>query len=130
VVTRDEQVVVAVLGEQTSPGVNLTFMLNAWWVLPVHARLDQGGRATSLALDIVLRQPAPVPGGDRFVITVPETPAELMLDAGFEKIGRVYLYVHSRSGLHRYYQYVADRYGEVRAAVTRRQATRLARKSA
>jgi hypothetical protein len=130
VVTRNDQVVVAVLGEQTSPGVNLTFMLNAWWLLPVHGRLDQGGRATSLALDIVLRQPAPVPGGDRFVITLADTPGELMTDAGFEKLATVYLYVLSRSGLHRYYQYVADRYGEVHAAVTRRQATRLARQSA
>jgi len=130
VVTRDDQVAVAVLGEQTSPGVNLTFMLNAWWLLPVHARLDQGGRATALALDMVLRQPAPVPGGDRFVITVPEAPPEPLTDAGFEKIGTVYLYVFSRSGLHRYYQYVADRYGEVRAVVTHRQAARLARRSA
>jgi hypothetical protein len=130
VVTRDDHVVAAVLGEQTSPGVNLSFMLNAWWLLPVHRRLDEGGRATSLALDIVLRQPAPVPGGDRFLITLPETPAEIVTDAGFEKLGTIYLYVLTRAGLHSYYQYVADRYGEVRAAVTRRQAARLTRQSA
>jgi len=130
VVTRDDQVVVAVLGEQTSPGINLTFMLNAWWLLPVHGRLDQGGRATALALDMVLRQPAPVPDGDRFVITVPDAPPEPLTDAGFEKIGTVYLYVFSRSGLHRYYQYVADRYGEVAATVGQRHAARLSRWSA
>jgi hypothetical protein len=129
VTTRDGRVVTAVLGEHTSPGVNLTWMLNAWWVLPVHPRLDDG-RATALALETVLRAPAPTPAGDRFAITVPGVPEEPLAAAGFERLATVYLYVFSRSGLHRYYQYVADRYGEVDAAVARRQVARLARRSA
>jgi hypothetical protein len=129
VVTQDGRVVAAVLGEHTSPGVNLTWMLNAWWLIPVHADLDDG-QATALALDHVLASPAPVPGGDRFLITAPEQPTEALQAAGFEKLGTVYLYVFNRSGLHRYYQYISDRYGEVEALVTRRRLERGARLSA
>lgn len=126
VVTRDGQAVTAVLREHTTPGVNLTWMLNAWWVIPLHGALDDG-RATSLALESVLRAPPPVPGGDRFVITASDVPHEPLVRAGFQKIGTVHLYVFSRAGLHRYYQYVADRYGEVAAVAARRHTSRPAR---
>jgi len=129
VVTLDGRLVTCVLTEQTSPGINLTWMLNASWILPVHPDRDDG-RATALALDGVLAAPPPVPGGDRFVITVPGVPSEPLIAAGFEKIATVYLYVFNRSGLHRYHQYVADRYGEVGAVVSRRRIERQARLSA
>jgi hypothetical protein len=129
VVTRDGRTAVAVLREHTSPGVNLTWMLNASWVIPLHGTLDDG-RATSLALSTVLAAPAPVPGGDRFVITTADVPHDPLLGAGFQKIGSVYLYVFSRAGLHRYYQYVADRYGEVDAARARRALRQPARRRA
>jgi len=129
VITRDGRAVTSVLTEQTSPGINLTWMLNAAWLLPIHPDLDDG-RATALALDGVLGAPPPVPNGDRFVITVPGVPTEPLLAAGFEKIATVYLYVFNRSGLRRYHQYVADRYGEVGAVVTRRRSERQARMSA
>jgi hypothetical protein len=130
VVTRDGQVVTAALCEHTSPGVNLTWMLNAWWLIPVHPALDEGGAATAEALRLVIEAIPPVPNGDRFVITPSEVGPAPLLAAGFEKIAAVFLYVFDRSGMHRYYQYVADRYGEVDALVARRDVIRMARRTA
>jgi hypothetical protein len=130
VVTRDGQIVTAALCEHTSPGVNLTWMLNAWWIIPVHPSLDTGGAATAEALRLVLDAPPVVPHGDRFVITPSGVDEAPLVDAGFEKLASVFLYVFDRSGLHRYYQYVADRYGEVDALVARRDVIRMARRTA
>jgi len=113
-----------VLHEVTSPGVNLTWMLNAWWLLPVRESVASEIALRAALEARVLRSPPPSPAGDRFVIVPADAPTQALADAGFESLGRVNLFVFHRSGIHRYYQHIADRYGEVGARAARRDSLR------
>jgi hypothetical protein len=120
VVSVDDQPALALIGETTSPGVNLTWMLNAWWLLPIRSAAIS---TESVALAIeqrVLAAPAPSPAGDRFVITVDGVPSQALVEAGFESLAKVQLFVLHRSGIFRYYQHISDRYGEVGALTANR----------
>ncbi|MBN1655066.1 MAG: hypothetical protein JXA30_14955 [Deltaproteobacteria bacterium] len=112
--------VYAVLEERSSPGLNLTWMLNASWVLPIHPQLDRDGLVLSSVLQNILNAPAQSPLGDRFLNLPERTPKKPFIDAGFELIAPVNLYVLNRAGLQRYYYYAANRYGEMKALVQRR----------
>jgi hypothetical protein len=121
----------ALFQEHTSAGINLTWMLNAWWLLPVHPEGDRNGAALRAALVQVLGAPSPTPTGDRFLITDPATvPAAALQAAGFERLLRAHLYVLTRSGVHRYYHYLADRYGEVGIKTAVRDGLRVRREQA
>lgn len=124
-VTRNGVPASALFYEHTSPGVNFTWMLNAWWLLPIHPHLDEGGEVTGRAAEAMLREPPVTAAGDRFLITVSGTPGEATLERyGWKKIAPVHLFVLNRSGLHRYMGYISDRYGELGARTARRRAMR------
>jgi hypothetical protein len=100
--------------ERSSPGINLTWMLNAFWLLPIHP--DGHGDRVGLraALARVLAAPSPSPAGDRFLIVDPASvPADGLEAAGLKRLLRAHLFVLTRSAIHRYAHYLADRYGEV-----------------
>ncbi len=125
-VTKDGTAAMALFQEETSPGVNLTWMLNACWLLPICPQLDADRTVTRAAVDRILSQPSSTPTGDRFVITVDETDVSVLEEAGFERLADVWLYALNRSGLYRYSEYIADRYGEVGALTMRRKEARVA----
>ncbi len=112
----------ALIEEVTPPGLNLTWMLNASWILPVHPHLDDDGQGIRAALASLFDHPAQSPVGDRFVIVPEGAFGPPLLEAGFEKLAGVFLYVLNRAGVHRYYYYTANRYGEIGARVGRRRA--------
>src|SRR5262249_17927447 len=76
----------ALFKENASPGVNLTWMLDAWWYLPVEAyRTGDTGSIASAAAAIAA---APTEGActDRLLVVPGGTPAGPLLAAGFERL--------------------------------------------
>ncbi len=122
VATYRKQPVYAVLEERSSPGLNLTWMLNANWILPIHPRVDHDEKVLSSVLQAIINAPTCSRLGDRFLNVPQNTPKEPFLKAGFELLAPVNLYVLNRAGLQRYYYYAASRYGEMNALVQRRNA--------
>jgi hypothetical protein len=124
IVTRAGVATYAVLEERSTPGLNLTWMLNASWIIPIHAELDGDAAALDAALRSVVSRPAQTATGEHFV-NLPEGLDTDRLGAwGFEKEASVYLYVLTRAGLHRFFTYASHRYGEVDAMTARRERRR------
>jgi hypothetical protein len=127
VVTRNGESLYALLEERATPGMNLTWMLNATWVLPVHPERDPDGSALDAALAEVVDRPAQTATGERF-LNLPEGIDPQRLAAwGFTKEASLYFYVLTRAGLHRFYHYAASRYGELDALASRRERRRAER---
>lgn len=124
IVTWRRRPVYALVEEQTSPGFNLTWMLNAHWIVPLHPELDTHGNILRKALESVLKTPTPSPGGDHFVVTPRGCGAEELQQAGFRHEADVNVYALNRAGLSRYFQYTAHRYGELDAHAAARRARR------
>lgn len=119
-VWRAGQPVFAILEERATPGLNLTWMLNANWILSIHPALDVDGAAFLAALaDVVDRAPQ-APSGERFLNLPEGMPIEPLTAAGFQKEATVYAYVLNRAGLHRCYEFARSRYGESEALLKRR----------
>jgi hypothetical protein len=114
----------ALVEEISSQGLNFTWMLNATWLFPIHGKLDRDRDGLRAAIDHVLRKPKQAPTGDTFLNTVGDVDEALLLDAGFEKLADIYMYVLNRTGIHRMFYYTSDRYGEVDARTHQRQARR------
>jgi len=129
VVTRDGTILYAVLEERTTPGVNLTWMLNATWILPVHPELDQDHGALDAALDFIVQRPAQTPTGERFLNLPRGLDPACMERRGFTKEASLFLYVLSRAGLHRVLNFAVQRHGEVDAVIARRERRREGRTS-
>jgi hypothetical protein len=113
VVSHGRESLWAVIEEITSQGFNLTWMLNASWLLPIHESSDAERNGLRLALRHIIQKPPQTPTGDVFINTVEETDAQVLQEAGFEKLADVYMYTLNRTGLNRYFHYTSDRYGEV-----------------
>lgn len=127
VATCDGERAYAVIEERTTPGVNLTWMLNASWILPLHADADRDGAALDAVLAGVVAAPSQASTGERF-LNVPEGLDPERLSAwGFDKEATLYLYVVTRAGLHRLFHYTAMRCGEVEALTLRRERRRALR---
>lgn len=119
-VKRGGRIAYAVLEERSSPGVNLTWMLNAAWIVPVHPELDGDGQALSRALDEIIQRPAQSQTGERFLNLPPGLNAEVLARHGFAHEAKLRFYVLNRAGLHRLFHYTAVRWGELEAMVLRR----------
>jgi hypothetical protein len=118
----------AILREHSSAGINLTWMLNASWMVPLHPRADLDGAGVRAALGQVLSGPAPTPTGDRFlIVNAAAAPVAQLEAAGFRRLLRANLFVLTRAGVHRYQHYLLDRYGEVGIKTAVRQDVRLQR---
>ncbi|MES1204615.1 MAG: hypothetical protein ABUS79_01640 [Pseudomonadota bacterium] len=126
---RGDEPVAALLKERISPGVNLTWMLDAWWLLPVSPRSDDFPAALSLAADEIVRAPDDRPGGDKLLILPDGTPTDRFEAAGFRRLLSAHLYVLNRSGLRRYHEYISGRYGELDAKLARHETRALRRAS-
>jgi hypothetical protein len=124
VVTRAGAPAYAVLEEHATPGMNLTWMLNATWILPVHPDLDLDGRGLDAALEAIVNRPAQSSTGERFLNLPPGLDAERLAAWGFAREASLYLYVITRAGLHRFFHYAASRYGELDAMASRRERRR------
>ena len=124
VVTRGGEPAFGLVEERLTPGVNLTWMLNATWIVPIHEGLDSDGHCLDAALQSVVDKPSQSPTGERF-LNLPEGMDERRLHAwGFVKEASLYLYVFTRAGLHRYFHYTASRYGELDVLAARRERRR------
>jgi hypothetical protein len=126
VITDGQTVKAALFKERTSPGVNLTWMLDAWWLLPVESFWTKDEASVAVAAAEIARTAPDRPEADKFLIVPEGTRTAPLEAAGFEKLLNAHLYVLNRSGLRRYYEYISDRYGELGVRVTSREA-RLAR---
>ena len=113
----------ALLRESTSPGVNLTWMLSASWLLPIRPGIAPVSDSLRALLGIL--DPSPdAPLHDRFLLIPRAVPAQPLEEQGWLTRMIPRTYVLNRSGLHRYYLYIADRYGQVTARTMARQAQR------
>jgi hypothetical protein len=118
---RGDKRVYALLEERSTPGLNLTWMLNATWVLPIQTWLDADGTTLSTALAQVIARPAQAPTGDRFLNVAAGVPSAPLEAAGFRREARVHLYSLNRAGVHRFHEYASRRYGELSAVAASRQ---------
>ena len=118
---RDGKPIYAILQERSTPGINLTWMLNAAWVIPLRARLDEDGLALDAALHAISHLEPQTPTGEIFVNLPPGFDAARLRARGFSLIAPVNMYVLTRAGVHRFLQYAVDRYGEIDALALRRQ---------
>jgi hypothetical protein len=124
IVSREGRATYAVLEERSTPGLNLTWMLNASWIIPVHGELDADAAALDAALRSVVSRPAQTATGERFLNLPEGIDADRLAAWGFKKEASVYLYVLTRAGLHRFFTYATHRYGEVEAMTARRERRR------
>jgi hypothetical protein len=125
-VKRYGRIAYAVLEERSSPGINLTWMLNAAWIVPVHTELDSDGQALARALQVVVQRPAQSATGERFLNLPPGLDEAELARQGFGREAKLRFYVLNRAGMHRYIHYNAVRYGEVEAMVLKRERRRKA----
>lgn len=100
----------AMLEERASPGLNLTWLLNCSWVLPLgdETRPDALARAASE----LAAAPTDATTGERFVLLPEAIDATPFSDAGFQHTAGVDLYAYNRTGLHRWYYFLREHYGE------------------
>jgi len=120
---------IALLHEDLSPGVNLTWMQNASWVLPLGGVPTLPLDALPAALAALHRRSSPSPAGDRFVLMPGDVDGGPLTEAGWVHQLDARIYVLNRAGLHRYYHYVTDRYGEVGVRKAWRSAAQNARRA-
>ena len=124
VATRNESLAYAVIEERSTPGVNLTWMLNASWILPIHPECDPDSAALDATLQHIVDQPAQTATGELFLNLPEGLDAERLHAWGFTKEASLYLYVLTRAGLHRFFHYAAGRYGELGARAKNRERKR------
>ena len=108
----------ALLEERASPGLNLTWLLNCGWVLPLadEIRPDALHRAAAeLACG-----PTDATTGDRFILIPEGMDSAPMAEAGFQHEAGVDLYAYNRTGLHRWYYFLREHYGK-RASLAARE---------
>ena len=129
VATRDGARAYAVIEERTTPGVNLTWMLNASWILPLHSAADPTGDALDAVLASIVQAPAQASTGERFLNLPPGIDPERLARWGFAREAVLNLYVVTRAGLHRLFHYTAMRCGEVEALTLRRERRKALRSS-
>lgn len=121
VVDHAGSVAYALLEERSTPGINLTWMLNATWVLPVHAT---GHEDLSIALEAVVARPSQSPTGERFVNVPAGFDEQRLHAAGFVRLASVEMFILNRAGVHQFFQYASRRYGELDARSARRERRR------
>jgi len=122
VVCRAGRPVYAVIEELSTPGVNLTWMLNATWILPLEPTRRPDDAALRAALAAVNQRPAQSTTGERFLNLPKGLSQQILAQAGFTCEAVLHLYVLNRAGLHRFLHYAAERYGELDAIAQRRRA--------
>jgi hypothetical protein len=125
-VTRDGESIYALLEERATPGMNLTWMLNATWILPVHTERDADGAGLDAALAAIVDRPAQSPTGERFLNVPGGFDPQRLAAWGFTREASLNFYVLTRAGLHRLFHYVARRYGQLDARASRRGGRRAA----
>jgi hypothetical protein len=88
----------ALLREVTSPGVNLTGMLDAWWPLPLANLTSANARAVA----DVLAEAAISERSDQLLVLPPGVPMKPFLEAGFSALLRTALCVLDREDVEHY----------------------------
>lgn len=120
VLTKRGRVLAAVCEEKASPGVNLTFLLNATWILPVHDDLFEDAGALRAAVHAAMTRPPQTATGERFLVAPERVRTEVLRDAGYQLEAHVDAFSYNRAGLLRWYHYVHRTYGERAASQLRR----------
>jgi hypothetical protein len=118
----DDQCVAVLLQETASPGLSLSGLMSASFLLPVLPGADPDG-AKQLAL-CALARAARVPGDppNRFLFVPTDTDHGPVLAAGFRPIGQCTYFALHRLGILEYQRYIADKYGLLQARLRRRAA--------
>jgi hypothetical protein len=116
--------VYAIVEEHSTPGMNLTWMLNAAWIIPLHLEAEHGGAALHLALASLVDRPAQSVTDERFLNLPPGLDPHVLAAWGFVREAALHLHVLTRAGVHRFFHYTAARYGEVEAMTQRRERRR------
>jgi hypothetical protein len=109
-----------IVEERATPGLNLTWMLNACWIFPVHEDQRTNAGVLDAALESIVSRPPQSATGDRF-LNLPVGLDKAALESwGFAKEATLHMYALTRAGVHRYLGYAAGRYGELDALRLRR----------
>jgi hypothetical protein len=123
IITRRGYPLVGLVEECADPGFNMTWLTNATWVLPIHDE-GHGEHALREAARHIATNATPVGAGERFMMIPTGVDTRAFEELGFEHEADVTVHSYNRAGLHRWYYFVRERYGELTAM---KQAERLAR---
>jgi hypothetical protein len=110
----------AIVEERSTPGLNLTWMLNASWIFPIHPEIDNDHGVLDAVLESIVDRPAQTQTGDRFLNLPSGFDANHLSEWGFTKEATLHLYALTRAGSHRFLGYTTTRYGELDAMTQRR----------
>jgi hypothetical protein len=108
------------VGERTSPGVNLTLVLNAWWLLPTRAGCAPDHAMVVAAMDAIAgaredRTP------EEALLLLPGTLfPEPFAGAGVRDLGSAIFGTVHRAGIPRFRYYLASRRAEVEVRMAAR----------
>jgi hypothetical protein len=115
-----DQCVAVLLQEIASPGLCLSGLMSASFLLPVLQGADPDGTKQLALCD--LARAARVPGDppNRFLFVPENTDHGPVLSAGFRPIGQCTYFALHRLGIVEYQRYIADKYGLLQARLRRR----------
>lgn len=119
VVIRGKVPVMLVLDEFADPGINFTQVLGATWLIPIRPECDRDGEATRAALDYVHANRPATTAGDRFLLVLDGARQTPIAAAGYRLETPVDVYAYNRAGLQRWYDYVHETRGKMRARALR-----------
>ncbi len=105
---------VALIEDRADPGFNLTWLVNTTWVLPIHSEIRPEDALRAAARHVAAQAEA-VGAGDRFVMLPTGFDSRPFVEAGFVHEADVMVNCYNRAGLHRWYYFLRERYGEIRA---------------
>jgi hypothetical protein len=118
----DDQCVAVLLQETASPGLCLSGLMSASFLLPVLQGADPDGAKQRALCD--LARAARVPGDppNRFLFVPENTDHGAVLASGWRPIGQCTYFALHRLGIVEYQRYIADKYGLLQARLRRRSA--------
>jgi len=105
--------------ERASPGVNLSGMLDTWWLFSLDESRPLDESIVELAANAISTR---CPDERAGILLIPGSAPPPLRAPGFTRIAGARLYAFNRTGVRRFRDELALRYGDVRAAMERRRA--------
>ena len=117
-----DQCVAVLLRETASPGLCLSGLMSASFLLPVLPGADLDGSKQLALCDLARAARLPGDPPNRFLFVPTNTNHGPVLAAGFRPIGECTYFALHRLGIVEYQRYIADKYGLLQARLRRRTA--------
>jgi hypothetical protein len=122
IATRGGVPAMAVLHEHADPGINMTCVLGATWLIPIRPELDADGAVTRTVIAQTRAVRPASTAGDRFLLAPAGFATAEIQASGYGFETAVDLYAYNRAGLQRWYDYVHETRGRMHMRAEQRAA--------